>query len=382
MDGSNKRKVCVFTGSRVDYGPALPLLRRLRSDSALDLKLLVSGGHLVPDQGLTYRQIESDGFIIDELIDVVLSGDRPVATAKSFGMACLGYSDALKRIDPDILIVLGDRYEALAVAVCCLVQGIVIAHVGGGQLSRGSIDNQMRNAISKLAHLHFTVSAADTDRLVLLGEDRSKIQEVGMPGIDSGVASQLLDRKSLGVEIGIELESPLLSVTYHPATADPSGTGNALDGLLDALDHFDNATLVITAPNVDSGSRDISGKLREYCHGRNARAAFVPSLGQRLYLSLMRNADVVIGNSSSGINEAPLLGVPSVNIGTRQDGRAKASSVVDCGESSTEIRAAIARCLTEKFVVSPDEGFEAVDRSLGEMIDRLKTVDLANALRK
>lgn len=375
------RTVCVFTGSRADYGPMVPLLRRLRAGDGIDLRLLVSGGHLVPSQGLTIRAIEAEGFVIDECVDIVLSSDTSGAIAKSFGLACIGYADALRRIDADILVVLGDRYEALAAAVVALQQGIIVAHIGGGQLSYGSTDNQMRHAISKLAHVHFTMTLADSKRLMEMGEDATRIYQVGVIGLDSTITSSLMDASSLSAEVGIELMPPIFLVTYHPATADESSSRKGIDGLLGALEGFPNATVILTSPNVDKGSKEISDKLRKYAAAHKDRVIFVASLGQRRYLSLMKHAQVVIGNSSSGINEAALLGTPVVNIGTRQDGRSKPSSVIDCDEYPENIRNAISECMSASFHPELDERLELVDRSLDCMVNVLRNLDL-EAVRK
>lgn len=376
------RRVCVFTGSRADYGPVSPLLRRLREDPDIDLHLLVSGGHLVPDQGLTVRTIEEDGFTVDERVDIVLASDDPAAVAKSFGLACIGYVDALTRISPDILVLLGDRYETFAAAVAALPKGIMVAHIGGGQLTYGSNDDQIRHAITKLAHVHFTVTADDRRRLIQMGEDPDHVVEVNTIGLDPQVLNGLLTRQALEEDLRIDLGSPTFLITHHPATSDPAGSRKSLDGLLAALDRFAEATLVFTAPNVDSGSREIGDRLCAYVQRRGKNAAFMASLGQQRYLSLLKHADVVIGNSSSGVTEAPVVGTPTVNIGTRQDGRVKAPSVVDCGETADEIAAAITRCLSIEHPVATPVATSEIDRGLDQMVAVLKDVELAGHTTK
>lgn len=381
-DDHRQRRVCVFTGSRADYGPVSPLLRRLREDPGIDLRMLVSGGHLVPDQGLTVRTIEEDGHTVDERVDVVLASDDPSAVAKSFGLACIGYVDALTRISPDILVLLGDRYETFAAAVAALPMMITIAHIGGGQLTYGSNDDQIRHAITKLSHLHFTVTADDRRRLIQMGEDPRRVFEVNTIGLDPVVLNGLLSRTALEGELGIELGSPTFLITHHPATSDPAGSRESLDGLLAALDRFAEATLVFTAPNVDNGSREIGDRIRAYVRRRGERAAFVASLGQRRYLSLLKHADVVIGNSSSGVTEAPVVGTPTVNIGTRQDGRVRAPSVVDCAETADEIAAAIARCRSIGHSVANPVSTSEIDRGLDRMVAVLKDIELAGHTAK
>ncbi|MEU3274240.1 UDP-N-acetylglucosamine 2-epimerase [Saccharomonospora sp. NPDC006951] len=340
-----RRRVCVFTGSRADYGPLLPLLRAIDADPELDLRLLVSGGHLVADQGFTVRTIADDGFVVDECVENVVAGESCRAVSKSFGLACMGYADALDRIRPDVLLVAGDRYEALAATIVGVQRRTVVAHIGGGQLSQGSADDGYRHAISKLAHVHFAVTERDRARIIGMGENPGRVATVGMVGLSRSTLEQLPGRETLESELEFRIRTPTFVVTHHPATADPGGSKRSLEGLLEALDEFPRARLFFTAPNVDEGGTVIADRLREYVRLNQSRAAFAASLGQRRYLALVRHADVVVGNSSSGINEAPLLGTPTVNIGRRQDGRHKASSVVDCGESSAEIVDAIRKAL-------------------------------------
>lgn len=382
MTEPDSRTVCVFTGSRADYGPSTPVLRALRSDPDIDLRILASGGHLVPEQGLTASEIESDGFHIDERVEAVLASDTPTATAKSFGLACIGYADALRRIDPDILVILGDRYEALAAAVVGLQHGTVVAHIGGGQLTYGSLDNQMRNAISKIAHLHFVTSSRDAHQLASMGEPVDRIFELGPITFDSRLLSELLDKDKLEAELGLEIRAPTFVVTYHPATSDESSSRNGVENLLTALDRYPCARVVLTSPNLDSGGAAIASLLRKYAAERPGTVVFTESLGQLKYLSLMKHADAVVGNSSSGLLEAPLVGTPTVNIGSRQDGRARANSVIDCDESvegiATGLAYSLERRATHDGVPSPAEADSAVRRLVGVLRD----IELTAARRK
>lgn len=340
------RRVCVFTGSRADYGPMLSVIRELNEDSDIDVRILASGGHLVNSQGLTVRQVVADGFRVDETVDMVLASDTAAAVAKSFGLGIIGYADALDRIDPDILVVLGDRYEALAVSICAALRLLPIAHIGGGELTAGSTDDSIRHAISKLAHVHFTATEESRQRVIQLGEDPTRVHNFGSPGLDSIENLALVDRTTLASTLGIELREPTLAVTYHPATADPSGSQEGVAGLLQALDRFPDSTVVFTGTNVDLGGSDISDSILEYVAKNAMRATVLPSLGQIIYLSLVRHAAVVVGNSSSGITEAPTLHTPTVNIGSRQEGRPRAASVIDCGAGPEEIERAIRRALS------------------------------------
>ncbi|NED96369.1 UDP-N-acetylglucosamine 2-epimerase (hydrolyzing) [Phytoactinopolyspora alkaliphila] len=378
-----RRRICVFTGSRADYSPLASLIRRLNSDDEVDLRLLVSGGHLVGAQGRTIREILDDGVTIDETVDMVLAGDSPAAVTKSFGLACAGYADALERISPDLLLIAGDRYEALAAATSALFRLTPVAHVAGGQLTRGSIDDQMRHAISKLAHLHFVFSPADRRRLIHMGEQPRHIHTVGPIGIDPDTLRALPDPKDLEEAVGLPLRPPTFLITHHPATADPDGSWESTRNLLAALDRFPRATLVFTAPNVDRGSQRILDAMREYAADRPDRAVLVPSLGQVNYLGLLRHADLVLGNSSSGLIEAPVLGTPTVNVGDRQAGRPRAETVIDCGTGTDEVADGIRRALDmpEPFPWLDDE-IASADGRLTHVVDVLKSAGLDELIPK
>lgn len=379
---SDLRRICVFTGSRAEYGPAVPLLRTLRADPAVELRLLVSGGHLVPSQGMTVDEIEADGFRIDERVEMVLAGDTSTAIAKSFGIACVGYADALRRINPDVLVVLGDRYETLAATIVGLQQGIVIGHIGGGQLSYGSIDNQMRHAISKMAHLHFVIDPQHAKQLLTMDEPAGRVFEVGDITFDSKLVSQLLDKETLQAQIGLEIKTPTFVVTYHPATSDRLSSRRGVRNLLMALDGFPDARVVVTSPNLDSDGIAISSLFRDYADSHRGKVVFTESLGRVRYLSLLKYADAVVGNSSSGLSEAPLFGVPTVNIGSRQDGRAKPDSVIDCDESVESITAGLTCSLTRRREYDETTLSADLDVPVAKIVHVLRDADLAAVRRK
>lgn len=341
------RKVCVFTASRADYGPLLALLKELDHDPDIDLALLVSGGHLVGSQGNTVDVIERDGFPIAERVDMVLCGDTPTAMAKSFGVGALGYADALDRIDPDVLVILGDRYEALAVASVAMLQGRLIAHIAGGQITVGALDDSLRHAISKLSNLHFTATPEFRRRVVQLGEDPDLVHCVGALGLDSVRSMPLLSRRELLADLGLPADARVLAVTYHPVTADPAESGEGLSGLLAALGEMTTHIAVFTGTNVDAGGQQIATRISAFVDHHPGRALVVPSLGQRPYLSLLKHADLVAGNSSSGLVEAPALGTPTVNIGSRQDGRPRAASVIDCRCDVDAIKTALREAMSD-----------------------------------
>lgn len=378
------RRICVFTGSRADYGSLVPVMAALRDDSDVDLTLLVSGGHLVPSQGYTLEQVTQDGFVADEVVDMVLANDTPTAVAKSFGLGCIGFADALERLDPDLLVVLGDRYEALAVAVCATLRLLPVAHLAGGDVTQGSTDDPIRHAITKMSHLHFTATEEMRRRVVQLGEHPDTVFNTGAPTIDSILTAPLIERGEWETRYDRELHEPTIVVTYHPVTADPDASHEVLVALLDALEHFPDATVVFTGTNVDQGGNSLAKLIEDYVGDHPRQAILIPSLGKLHYLSLIRHATVVVGNSSSGIAEAPALQTATVNIGPRQDGRPRADSVIDCGETAADVRAAIDRALSTdmqeraQHALSPYGDGKATKR----IVDVLKQADLDSLIPK
>lgn len=378
------RRICVFTGSRADYGPMLPVVHALHEDPDVDVRLLVSGAHLVDQQGLTVRQIEADGFTVHEAVEIVLASDTPTSVATSFGLGVAGYTAALERLSPEIVLVLGDRYEALAVAVAASPLRLPVAHVAGGEVTTGALDDLYRHAITKLAHLHFTATEQARLRVVQMGEHPTRVFNTGAPSLDTVRTMPLLNRSDLAARLGIELRDPLFAVTYHPATADPDGSRAGVTGLIAALDRFPESTVVFTGTNVDQGGADITEIINRYITANSGRATVLPSLGQVGYLSLVHHALVVVGNSSSGLAEAPALQTPTVNIGNRQAGRPRAASVIDCAESASDIERAILRALTPQHrrrtagARSPYGDGNAT----GRIVSVLKTFDLSGLSTK
>ena len=340
------KRICVLTGSRADYGLLYWILNDLRAAPDVELQLIVTGMHLSPEFGHTVDEIERDDFAISRRVEMLVSSDTPGGTAKSMGLGVIGMSDALEQLRPNILLVLGDRFEVLAAVQTCLVHGIPVAHIAGGDTTEGAFDESIRHAITKMSHVHFVTNELSARRVRQLGEDPRRVHVVGSPGLDHLRRSPLLDRTALEESLGARLGARNLLVTFHPVTLEP-GEGEAqLTELLGALDEQDeNTVLWITRPNADSGGRAITAALDAWAATRPDRAHVFGSLGQLRYLSLMAQVDAVVGNSSSGLYEAPSFGVATVNIGERQRGRLAASSVIHCAPERAVIRDAIARAI-------------------------------------
>lgn len=350
------RKICVVTGTRAEYGLLYWLMKEIQDDTDLQLQLIVTGMHLSPEFGLTYKTIEEDGFIIDARVEMLLSSDTPVGIAKTIGLGVIGFADALDRLKPDVMIVLGDRYEILAAAQAALVARIPIAHIHGGETTEGAIDESIRHAITKMSHLHFVAAEPYRIRVIQLGEHPDTVFNVGAVGIESLNRLQLLDRVQLEQCIDFELGTTCFLVTYHPSTLGAIEPRSAMQALLGALHHFPDASIIFTKPNSDTDGRILGQMIDEYAQYNEGRVAVFTSLGQIRYLSAMKLADVVIGNSSSGIIEAPACGTPTVNIGERQSGRLKADSIIDCQETTESIVTAIKTALSVQFRSGIEQG--------------------------
>lgn len=340
-----KRKICVVTGSRAEYGLLYCLLEEISADADLHLQVVAAGMHLSPEFGLTYKIIEADGFRIDGKVELVLSSDTPVGIAKSIGLGVIGFADALDRLRPDILVLCGDRYEILAAAQCALVARIPIAHIAGGDVTEGAVDEAIRHSITKMAHLHFVTNQASARRVQQLGEDPKHIFNVGSPGLDFIKRMKLLDRRELEEALDFRFQEKNLLITFHPATLEPQSAAVQFQELLTALDKLkQNMGVIFTRPNSDADSRGISYLMDGYA-ASHPYACVYTSLGQVQYLSAMSEVDAVVGNSSSGLYEAPSFGKPTVNIGDRQKGRLQATSVINCVPEAVAIEKSILRAL-------------------------------------
>lgn len=343
------KKVAVFTGTRAEYGLLFWLLKDIQSDPDLTLQLLVSGMHLSPEFGDTYTQIEKDGFSIDEKIEILLSSDSAVGTAKSMGLGVLGFADALSRLAPDVLVILGDRFEALAAAQTAMILRIPIVHLHGGEITEGAYDDAIRHAITKLSYLHGTSTEAYRQRVIQLGESPERVKNIGAIGLDHLKRASFMDTQELSESLNFSIDKPYFLVTYHPVTLGEEAPEESFQALLDALDTFPDHQVILTYPNADDGGRRIIPMLEEYARSNPERVLAIPSLGQVRYLSAVKHAAAVIGNSSSGIIEVPAFDVPTVNIGSRQKGRLAAKSVLNAAATKESISNAINLAVSRKY---------------------------------
>jgi GDP/UDP-N,N'-diacetylbacillosamine 2-epimerase (hydrolysing) len=342
------RKICVVTGSRAEYGLLRWVMDGIRAAPDLQLQLVATGMHLSPEFGLTYRDIERDGFCIDRKVEMLLSSDTAVGVAKSMGVALIGFGEALQQLQPDLMLVLGDRFEILSAAAAALVARIPVAHVHGGETSEGAFDEAIRHSITKMAQLHFVAAEEYRKRVVQLGERPERVFLVGGLGIDGIRKLPLLDRPSLESALGFRLGERNLLITFHPATLDSTDCAGQMAELLAALDQWPHVHLIFTLSNADTHGRALSAMAEQYAAARANAHAYV-SLGQIRYLSCLRQVDAVVGNSSSGLTEAPSFRIGTINIGDRQRGRLKAASVIDCTPDRSSIGAALGKLYSPDF---------------------------------
>lgn len=379
-----RRKIAVVTGSRADYGLLRWIMSAIAESDALTLSVIATGMHFAPDLGSTWQVIERDGFAIDERVDMLLVGDNAETMAKSVGVGVLGFTEAFKRVRPDVVLVLGDRFEVFSAASAAMLLSIPIAHVHGGEVTEGAVDESIRHAITKMAHLHFASAAPHKTRIEQMGEDPAHVFNVGAPGVEGISRLALLSRDELAASLGVELAPTLFAVTYHPVTLGDEGVERPVRALLAALDRFADATIVCTRANADPEGRAINALLDEYAAQRKGRVHVFASLGQLRYLSLVRHARAVIGNSSSGLIEAPYLRVPTVNIGMRQAGRLRGETVIDCGDHEAQIVEAIERALSPAFsaVISNATSPYGNGDTSRQVVSVLSSVDLRALRRK
>lgn len=357
----NKRKICFVTGTRAEYGLLKWLMQAIMEDDDYQLQLIVTGMHLSPEFGLTWRVIEEDGFAIDRKVEMLMSSDTPVGITKSLGLGLIGFADALSELMPDMIVLLGDRYEILVAAIAATIARIPIAHLHGGEATQGLIDEAIRHSVTKMSHYHFVANEEYRRRVIQLGEDPERVFTVGGLGLDSLKHVQLLDRQALEEELGFKFMQRNLLVTFHPLTLEKNVSAAEFKELLASLESLEDTGLIFTLPNADTDSRELISMLEAFV-ARHPHAKSYTSLGQLRYLSCMKQVDGVVGNSSSGLIEAPSLNKGTINIGDRQAGRIKAASIIDCKPMREDITRAIAQLYEPKFI----EVLRSVQNPYGE----------------
>lgn len=343
------KRIGIMTGTRAEYGLLKPLMQEINKDNDLELYLIVSGMHLSPEFGMTYQEIEEDGFEINAKVEMLLSSDSPAGISKSIGFGVIGFADEFQRADLDMLILLGDRYEALSAAICAMVMRIPIAHLHGGELTEGAIDEGIRHSITKMSYLHFTSTEQYRNRVIQLGENPERVFYVGALGVENIKKINLMTKEELERSIHFEIDENTVVVTYHPVTLENNTVEEQFLNLLKVLDRNPKIRMIFTKANADTNGRIVNELIDKYAAQNSERACAFMSLGQKRYLSALKYCRIVIGNSSSGIIEAPSFGKPIINIGDRQKGRICADSVINCGYTQQEIQQAMETALTEEF---------------------------------
>ena len=343
------KRIGIMTGTRAEYGLLKPLMQEINKDNDLELYLIVSGMHLSPEFGMTYQEIEEDGFEINAKVEMLLSSDSPAGISKSIGLGVIGFADEFQRADLDMLILLGDRYEALSAAICAMVMRIPIAHLHGGELTEGAIDEGIRHSITKMSYLHFTSTEQYRNRVIQLGENPERVFYVGALGVENIKKINLMTKEELERSIHFEIDENTVIVTYHPVTLENNTVEEQFLNLLEVLDRNPKIRMIFTKANADTNGRIVNELIDKYVAQNSERACAFMSLGQKRYLSALKYCRIVIGNSSSGIIEAPSFGKPIINIGDRQKGRICADSVINCGYTQQEIQQAMETALTEEF---------------------------------
>jgi GDP/UDP-N,N'-diacetylbacillosamine 2-epimerase (hydrolysing) len=344
-----KKKICVVTGSRAEYGLFCPLLKEIKSDNRFVLQIVAAGMHLCPEFGLTYKDIEKDGFKINEKVRIPLSSDTEAAVTKSTGLGMIGFADTFSRLKPDLLILLGDRFEIFSAAIAAFIARIPIAHLYGGEVTEGVLDDAMRHSITKMSYLHFVSTEEYRKRVVQLGEDPRRVFKVGAIGIDNIKKLKMLSKDRLERELRFKFGRKNIIVTFHPVTLENNTTEIQFKNILKALDSFKDLNVIFTKPNADPNGRVIIRLIEDYLKKNPSKGVSFISMGHIRYLSAIKQVDAVLGNSSSGIIEAPSFGKPVINIGDRQRGRIKAGCIIDCNPDLASIRSAIEKAFAPRF---------------------------------
>lgn len=376
------RKICVVTGSRAEYGILRSLMKAIKEDSELILQIIATNQHLSKLQGETYKEIERDGFTIDYKVYMAddEAADNSNAIAKSISRGVAGFADAFDVLKPDLLLILGDRYEMLAVASTALIYKIPIAHLHGGEITEGAFDDAIRHAITKMSHLHFTSTEAYRKRVIQLGEQPERVFNVGALGVENIMNTDFMTKGEIEQSLGFKLTDKCFLCTYHPVTLSNMSSEVQVLNLLEALDGYKDYHIIFTYSNSDTNSQIIIRRIQEYVNRNTERCMFIPSLGQRRYFSVLKNVTAVLGNSSSGIIEVPSFGIPTLNIGERQKGRISAGSVINCGCSTEEIKEGLAQVIAYRHRTIDNPYYK--DGTCQAILDTIKTYPLDKLIQK
>lgn len=377
------RKICVVTGTRAEYGLLYWLMKEIQSDVSLELQVVVTGMHLSPEFGLTYKEIEKE-FSINKKIEMLLSSDTPIGISKSMGLAMISFAEAYAELNSDIVVVLGDRYEIFSAVSAAMIARIPIAHIHGGETTEGAFDEAIRHSITKMSHLHFVATEEYRQRVIQLGEGPERVFNFGAPGLDCVYKLSLLSKDEFEKSIGFKLGKKNLLVTFHPVTLEKSTAQDQFQQLLDALDSLQDTHIIFTKANADTDGRIINVMIDSYVSANLNKSIAFTSLGQLRYLSALQYVDAVIGNSSSGLIEAPSFKIGTINIGDRQKGRIKADSVIGCTPERDEIICAIRQLYSSSFQDSLHEVANpyGVGGASKKIADTLRSHQLAQLLKK
>jgi len=379
----NKRKICVVTGTRAEYGLLYWLIKEIEAECELELQLIVTGMHMSPEFGSTYKEIEKD-FKIDKKIEMLLSSDTSVGISKSMGLSQISFSESFDELNPDIVVLLGDRYEILSAASSAMILNIPIAHLHGGETTEGAFDESIRHSITKMSHLHFTATETYKNRVIQLGESPERVFNVGGLGIDNIKKLTLLTKEEFEKSIDFKLNEKNILVTFHPVTLENQTAREQFQELLDALDTLKDTNIIFTKANSDTNGRIINSMCDEYTRVNSMKSVCFTSLGQLRYLSALQYMNFVIGNSSSGLLEAPSFKIATINIGDRQKGRIQAQSVLDCLPLKTLILETIDKVYNDNFkniLENSENPYDNGGASI-KIKDILLSTNLNNILKK
>ncbi len=378
-----KRKICVVTGTRAEYGLLFWLMKEIEADCELELQIIATGMHLSPEFGLTYKEIEKD-FKIDKKIEMLISSDTSIGISKSMGLAQISFAEAYEELKPDIVVVLGDRYEIFSAVSAAMISRIPIAHLHGGETTEGAFDESIRHSITKMSHLHFTATEEYKNRVVQLGEHPNRVFNVGGMGIENIKRLKLLTKDEFEKSIDFKLNKKNILVTFHPVTLENSTAKEQFQELLDAIDELEDTNIIFTKANSDTDGRVINQMIDEYVAKNAHKSVGFTSLGQLRYLSALQFVDAMVGNSSSGLTEAPSFKIGTINIGDRQKGRIKSDSVIDCLPNKSSIHQAFVKLYSKEFqkVLQTCENPYGNGCASQKIIEEIKKVELSDILKK